>query len=308
MTGNTNGVNTSKIKGVDQSINKARAVNVGKAGAAGANISGLAPAADTPRVTPALDKWQSLLGLLLIVVAGIGAVLACLHLGGRVAHLGAGGLKLPSPDAWLGYRHSPGATLMLSTEQLTGVLGAWVTCLAICLGLFTRDVARLGNPHTRSAWREIIEGAVLILFGFLTAFLAVVSMIFMRQEQMMLVGLPMPLVIFPGLLLGGAMLANGVMVLIRALKEPPTAATHPTASRGGASKATSGKAATGKATTGKATARSAASKTPASKAAGKIPATRQTPQTTTASRQTGATRQTPPPRQTGATRPTKGGR
>lgn len=157
----------------------------------------------------------------MLLVAAIGAILACLHLGGRVAHLGPGGLKLPAVGTWAGYRDSPGAALMLSAEQFAGLLGVWVTCTAISIALFTRDVARFGNPRLRSFWREVIEGITLVVFGFITAILGIVSLILLRHDRMMLVEVPMPLLVLPVLLLGIVTLANGAVRLAKAWRIPP---------------------------------------------------------------------------------------
>lgn len=163
----------------------------------------------------------------MIVVAALGAVLAFLHLVGRVAHLGPGGLKLPAPGTWMGYRDSLGATLMLSAEQFAGLLGVWVTCLALCVALFARDLGRFGNPQVRSAWREIVEGTALVLFGVVVAILGLLSAIFLRDERMMLVEVPMPALALPGMIFGASALVAGVLRLMNTLKALPTTPPQP---------------------------------------------------------------------------------
>lgn len=159
----------------------------------------------------------------MIIVAGIGAVLAFLHLGGRVAHLGPGGLKLPAPEAWLGYRNSLGATLMLSAEQFAGILGSWVTCLALGVALFTLDLGRFGNPRMRSGWREVVETTATILFGFIVAILGLISAILLRDERMMLVEVPMPALALPSVIFGACAMIAGARRLMNTLKTMPSA-------------------------------------------------------------------------------------
>ncbi|EEJ54701.1 hypothetical protein [Mobiluncus mulieris] len=171
--------------------------------------------------TPGLATWQRQLGWIMIIVAGIGAVLAFLHLGGRVAHLGAGGLKLPAPDTWMGYQGSLGATLMLSAEQFAGLTSTWVAFLALTLALFTLDLGHIGNPRVRSMWREVITGTAMILFGFMVAILGLISAILLRDERMMLVEVPMPALALPALIFGVSALVVGTMRLVNTLKTLP---------------------------------------------------------------------------------------